>query len=215
MKFLIDTSPATMANRISSPLVSGQLLTPLTRYSNWGGEFGIDNGAFSNFDLVTFQKLIEREKPNISQCKFVAVPDVVGNARRTLEIFKTHDSFVSRSWPIAMVAQNGIEDLDIPWWFMQAIFIGGGDPWKDSNAVADIVKTALILGKHVHVGRVNTIKRFRRFHELGAHTCDGSGVAMYDHMLRDIEREMNSEPDPGLFDDHKDDAFEYVEEGEQ
>jgi len=204
MKFLIDTSPATMAERISSPLVSGQLLTPLTRYSNWGGEFGIDNGAFSGFDAATFAKLLEREKGNIERCKFVAIPDVVCNGRRTLEIFKTHDRFVSKAWPIAMVAQDGIEDLDIPWWSMQAIFIGGGDPWKDSKAVADIVRTALILGKHVHVGRVNTIKRFRWFHDLGAHTCDGSGVAMYDHMLANIEREMNRVPDPGLFDDHTD-----------
>ena len=200
MRFLIDSSPAKMEALRKHEYVGGQLLTPLTGYSNSGDEFGIDNGAFSRFDNLKFQRLLEREKENVGRCKFVAVPDIVSNGRRTLEIFKTHCNFVSNVWPIAMVAQDGIEDMEIPWWSMQAIFIGGGDPWKDSKAVADIVKTALILGKHVHVGRVNTIKRFRWFHDLGAHTCDGSGVAMYDHMLEKITREMNRPADPGLFD---------------
>jgi hypothetical protein len=41
------------------------------------------------------------------------------------------------------------------------------------------VKSAVILGKHVHIGRVNTQERYELFANLGAHTCDGSGVARY------------------------------------
>lgn len=77
----------------------------------------------------------------------------------------------------------------------ELIDVKGTGPIDDKS----VVKTALILGKHVHVGRVNTIKRFRWFHDLGAHTCDGSGVAMYDHMLEKITLEMNRPEDPGLF----------------
>jgi hypothetical protein len=91
-----------------------------------------------------------------------------------------------------------MEGLEIPWDEADAIFIGGNDPWKDSNAAADIVRTAKILGVWVHVGRVNTPRRFEHFFQLGADSCDGSGVAIYDYMLERIER--RNESGPSLFD---------------
>ena len=99
---------------------------------------------------------------------------------------------------MALVVQDGMEDLEIPWDDLDAIFVGGCDPWKDSKAAADIVKTATIFNKWKHIGRVNTPKRFDHFAKLGADSCDGSVVAMYDHMLRKIER--RNEPEPTLFD---------------
>jgi len=93
-----------------------------------------------------------------------------------------------------------MENLLIPWDEMRAVFIGGCDPWKDSKAAADIVATAKTLGVHVHVGRVNTPRRFKHFTDLGADTCDGSGVARYDWMLEKIEREMNGNTESTLFD---------------
>ena len=202
MKFLIDKSPEIVKQKASSPLVRGQLLTPLTRYANWGGDFAIDNGAFSGFDSIGFGRLLQREKKATQEdekpgvrCLFVTVPDVVGNARRTMELWKRRHKWIS-FWPCAFVAQDGAEDMDLPWDEMAAIFIGGRDPWKDSQAVKDIVKTAKILGIHVHVGRVNGPGRFRTFSELGADTCDGTGVSRYDHMLAAIETEMNSDPHP-------------------
>ena len=202
MKFLIDKSPKDVDRKIGShpSLVSGQLLTPLTRYRNAGGVFAIDNGAFSGFRADDFSALLAREEPNRARCLFVTVPDVVAAGRRTLEIWKYRHSIV-RHWPMALVAQDGMEDLEIPWGEMAAVFIGGGDPWKDSKASLDIVKTAKTLGKHVHVGRVNTAKRFKVFADAGADTCDGSGVAMYDHMLDDIAKALSKKQEPSLFDD--------------
>ena len=202
MRFLIDKSPKDVERKagLHPDLVAGQLLTPLTRYRNAGGMFAIDNGAFSGFDRSGFDALLAREEPNRSRCLFVTVPDVVAAGRRTLEIWKYRHSIV-RHWPLALVAQDGMEDLDIPWGEMTAVFIGGGDPWKDSKAALDIVKTAKTLGKHVHVGRVNTAKRFKLFAEAGADTCDGSGVAMYDHMLDDIAKALSKEPEPTLWDE--------------
>lgn len=208
MKFLIDTSATSLAAKVSQypDFVAGQLLTPLTAYSNAGGTFAIDNGAFSGFDAEKFERLLNREEPNKDRCLFVTVPDVVGNARRTLEVFKWRHRFAPH-WPVALVVQDGQEDLEIPWDELDAIFIGGRDPWKDSQASLDIVKTAKTLGVHVHVGRINTYKRFRLFHDAGADTCDGSGIAMYDHMLEAIVREMTGKPAPTLF-DTKPDRFE-------
>jgi hypothetical protein len=201
MKFLIDKSANDiLAKRTKHPdYIAGQLLTPLTRFSNGGGTFAIDNGAFSGFDSKAFRSLLQREEPNKPACLFVTIPDVVGNARRTLEIWRTRARF-AQHWPAAFVAQDGIEDMEIPWDDMAAVFIGGRDPWKDSQAALDIVKTAKVLGVHVHVGRVNTAKRFRLFSEAGADTCDGSGIAIYDHMLDALVREMTGTPAPTLFD---------------
>lgn len=207
MKFLIDKSSADIGRKMEQrcDYIAGQLLTPLTRYANFGGTFAIDNGAFSGFDGTAFKALLAREQPNRSRCLFVTIPDVVGSARRTLEIWR-HRAKFAQYWPIALVAQDGAEDLEMPWDEMSAVFIGGRDPWKDSQASIDIVKTAKTLGLHVHVGRVNTAKRFRLFSDAGADTCDGSGVAMYDHMLDALVREMSGEPAPTLFDN--DDRFE-------
>ena len=191
MKYLLDSSESTISNRFCD-LVAGQLLTPLTNYKNWGGVFAMDNGGFSGFDAVRFSKMIDRNRTNAERCLFVVVPDVVANARRTLELFKLrHEmAWIPSLFPIALVAQDGIESLDIPWTEFQAIFIGGGDPWKDSSHAKDVVRTAKILGKHVHVGRVNTPKRFKVFHELGADTCDGTGVVKYSDMLEKIKAEL-------------------------
>jgi hypothetical protein len=203
MQFLIDASPTKFEKIKESDLVLGQLLTPLTRYSNAGSMFAIDNGAFSRFDREGFRKLLERETANKQRCLFVTVPDIVANARRTMEIWRFRHQFV-RNWPLALVAQDGMEDMEIPWHQFNAIFIGGGDPWKDSTASIDIVKTAKTLGKHVHVGRVNQIKRFKRFHDAGADTCDGSGVAIYEYKLADIENALARESAPTFWDESQD-----------
>jgi hypothetical protein len=201
MKFLLDKSPVdfTRKHKLYPDFIAGQLLTPLTRYKNAGVIYAIDNGAFTYFDAKGFSTLLEREKEHKDQCLFVTMPDVVRSGRRTLEIWK-HGRDIVGDWPLALVAQDGIEDLEIPWNELSAVFIGGGDPWKDSCAVLDIVRTAKILKKHVHVGRVNTPQRFKIFNKAGADTCDGSGVAMYDHMLEKIISAVSGGEEPALFD---------------
>lgn len=146
---------------------------------------------------MSFARILARDKARAKSCLFVTVPDVVGNARRTLELWRYRNEWAS-GWPLAFVAQDGIECFNVPWGEMQALFLGGNDPWKDSNAAIDIVKTAKVLGKHVHIGRVNTYKRFKLFSDLGADTCDGSGASMYDHMLQDIQAGINAKPHPEL-----------------
>lgn len=204
MKFLIDTQQNTLRRRMeTSSLILGQLLTPLTGYSDWGGgAYAIDNGAFSGFPTEKFHRLLKRQDSRKAECLFVTCPDIVGAGQRSIELFKRRSRWIPDGWKVAMVAQDGMEDLEIPWDEMDAIFIGGRDPWKDSREAADIVKTAKTLGLWVHVGRINTPKRFDHFSELEADSCDGSGVAMYDHMLEKIER--RNEPKPSLFDTHQD-----------
>lgn len=203
MKFLIDKSTEIVKQKSASSFVLGQLITPLTGYTNWGGAFGIDNGAFTRFNSEDFARILKRETQHQKRCLFVTVPDIVGSARRTLEIWKRHEWFVNAKdgWIPSLVAQDGMEDFDIVWEEIGVLFIGGRDPWKESKAAQDLVRTAIIMGVPVHVGRVNSPERFELFESLGCQTCDGSGVSMYDHMLVSIEQHMLKIPEPTLYDD--------------
>src|SRR5690348_6528363 len=82
-----------------------QLLTPLTRYTLRSERFAVDNGSFSQFDRDAFLSLLQRERANKSRCRFVAVPDVVAAARRTLEVFHRWRHQLP-GWPLALVAQD-------------------------------------------------------------------------------------------------------------
>jgi hypothetical protein len=174
-----------------------QLLTPLTRFKPQKPEdiFAIDNGAFAGFDQRAFLSLLEREKPRRELCKFVSVPDIVGSARRTLEVFD-HWYHKLHGWPLALVAQDGQEQLPIPWDLIDAVFIGGSTDWKLGPHAAAIIKAAKAIGKWSHVGRVNTPGRFEYFEELGADSIDGTGLSRYSWMR---ERIHEAQTRPRLF----------------
>jgi len=174
-----------------------QLLTPLTRYRLQRPEsrFAIDNGAFSRFDRKAFDALLEREFERRQNCIFVCAPDVVGSARRTLEIFGRWEDRL-KNWPIALVAQDGQQDLEIPWDSLKAIFIGGSTEFKMSQHARQIVQCAKTLDKWVHIGRVNTPDRFSYFEKMGADSIDGTGLSRYTGMrekinVRSLQMEMD------------------------
>jgi hypothetical protein len=165
----------------------GQLLTPLTRFRLRAPErpWAIDNGGFKKLDIPAFKALLEREAHHKERCLFVAVPDIVGSAQRTLELFERFAPCLV-GWPLALVCQDGQEMLPIPWDEIAAVFIGGSTNWKCSLHVEQIIRTAKLLGKHVHVGRVNEPGRWRHFEGLEVDSCDGTGLARYSHMRRAI-----------------------------
>lgn len=194
---LLDTSEDLSICQQELGCTVHQLLTPSTRFRRQRSDaiFAIDNGAFSGFDRSSFLSLLEREEDAKAQCIFVAVPDVVANARRTMEAFE-HWQYKLDSWPLALVAQDGIENLPIDWNAIDAIFIGGSTEWKLSRTAADVIRTAIICDKWVHVGRVNTPGRFEYFESLGADSIDGSGLARYSWMRKDIYHQATH---PNLF----------------
>ena len=177
----------------------GQLLTPLTRYRLRDPErpWAIDNGGFKRLDVEAFDALLAREAHHKDKCLFVCAPDIVGSAQRTLELFERWLPKLA-GWPVALVCQDGQEMLPIPWDDIAAVFIGGSTNWKCSAHVEQLIKTALLLDKHVHAGRVNHPERFLHFEKQGVHTCDGSGLARYTHMRRAVaNRSSQSELDIG------------------
>lgn len=184
MIVLLDTSEdLTVCATELGGMDVAQLLTPLTKFTlqRPGERFAIDNGAFSVFNGAAFLSLLRREEDNRKECIFVAVPDVVGSARRTLEVFARWRGDIA-SWPLALVCQDGQEDLPIPWSDIAAVFIGGSTGWKMSAHAAQIIRAAQALDKWTHVGRVNTPERFGYFADLGVDSCDGTGLARYSWM---------------------------------
>lgn len=170
----------------------GQFFSPQTfrRPQDPEMQFGIDNGAFGRFDAALFLRLVKREQARKRLCRFVAVPDVVGDARRTIEVFHHWCKKPELAgWPLALVVQNGQEHLDIPWELIDAIFVGGDTKWKEGPGAAGCIKAAKAIGKWVHVGRVNTPARFEHFEAMGADSIDGTGLARYSHMREAIYRE--------------------------
>jgi hypothetical protein len=164
-----------------------QLITPLSRFLRQKPHqnFAIDNGAFAGFNQAGFLSLLQRESEAKHLCRFVVVPDVVGDARRTLEVFE-HWQYRLTGWPLALAAQDGIEDLTIPWRKIAAIFIGGSDKFKLGQGAKACIAAGRAMGKWVHVGRVNTPGRFEYFENLGASSIDGTGLSRYSWMRERI-----------------------------
>ena len=187
MKFLIDGSSNRLKARRAQAdeLIVGQFLTPLTGYKKCEDIFGIDNGFFSGMTekkIQGFIRLLARYYDYRDQCLFVAIPDKVGDHKETLSMWYDYN-YLADGYKKAFVVQDGFDMWPNN---ADALFIGGSTEFKDSSECADIVKLALENNKHVHIGRVNGFERFWKFHQLGAHTCDGSGISMYDHMLEKL-----------------------------
>lgn len=187
MKILLDCSPSKIeaySKRYNYNF--GQLRTPLTAYGISGKLYGLDNGCFSKFNSTTWRRLLQeaKEQDLVKQPKFVCAPDIVGDARRTIELF---DMFYQEIKPlkVCLVLQDGIGNFSIDWNRVDAVFVGGSDAFKISNEAINACKTAKMLGKWVHVGRVNTVERVRNWIGL-ADSIDGSGISKYDHMLEAV-----------------------------
>lgn len=92
-------------------------------------------------------------------------------------------------WKIALVAQDGQEDLPIPWEGIDAIFIGGTTKWKLSESAKQICQAARAMSKWIHAGRINTPARFEYFEALGADSIDGTGLSRYSWMRERLHKE--------------------------
>lgn len=187
MIVLVDTSDPLSKCEEELGLPVGQLMTPLTGFRNRAVEEGrrwaMDNGAYAGFDAEKLHARLRREQAHKKTCIFVAAPDVVGSARRTLEVFEFWWPYLeSQKWPVALVAQDGQEHLPIPWDRLKAIFIGGSTGWKVGREAKAIILAAKAMGVWTHVGRVNTPERIQDFQELGVDSIDGTGISRYSHM---------------------------------
>ena len=194
MKIMLDCSPAKIEEYSKRYNYNfGQLRTPLTAYALSDKVYGLDNGCFSKFEKKKWRRLVAeaKEQELISQPKFVCSPDIVGDARRTLELFDQFYDEIS-PLPVCLVLQDGIGDFSIDWDRVDAVFVGGSDAFKVSSEAFNACKAAKMLDKWVHVGRVNTAQRVSNWMGL-ADSIDGSGISKYDYMLEAVLTEILGE----------------------
>ena len=106
---------------------------------------------------------------------WVTVPDVVADAARTLARFRLWQPTLDYyDLPMAFVAQDGQEDLPVPWDQIRCLFIGGSTAWKEGPHATRLIYEAHDRGKWVHVGRVNTLRRYWWLSSTPIDSIDGT-----------------------------------------
>jgi hypothetical protein len=137
-----------------------------------------DSGCFASpheFDPLRYLGFLAKNQDAVDRCLFVTMPDVVADAAATLKRVQ--------SWPIilrglgfkpALVAQDGLESLEVPWDDLDALFIGGTTTWKLSHHAHALVVEANRRGKWTHMGRVNSLRRIRAAQLMGCRSVDGT-----------------------------------------
>ena len=203
MILLVSGATTTVKRYLDDPHL-GLFLTPRSRNDiRWivstGLSFACDNGAYAGFDPAAFCAMLAKIAGQAG-CRFVACPDVVGDAYETaLLFFKWQPVIKALGLPVALVLQDGQEGQGVPWNMVDALFIGGSTAFKLGPVAARTVREAKQRGLHVHMGRANTRRRFKYAYELGCDSLDGSGFSLYPdekipaglRWLREIESQQS------------------------
>jgi len=159
----------------------GFLKTPKVGNSLEGVKvWAADNGCFTDSypGDEAFMAWLSTLESRRSDCLFVAAPDVVGDGMATLAKFPAAAAMLRREgWPVALVGQDGMESLDVPWHLADWLFVGGSTEWKLGTGALELIEQAKANGVRVHIGRVNSAKRYAHFAAVGADTCDGTHLA--------------------------------------
>lgn len=148
--------------------------SPLRQGVKEGRHWALDNGCFiGDFDPGRFFHVLEMLDPYLDRCLFLTCPDVVGDARATLKRWSEWADILRHYGPVAFVAQDGQEDLELPS-EMDWLFVGGSTDWKMGQGARSCIQWARERDIPVHVGRVNSIKRLAYFKSLDCQSADGT-----------------------------------------
>jgi hypothetical protein len=171
------------------------LTSPQTRYMPenaiaLGMDWAADNGFYSGNDFDALMRSLKRWQ-GLPGCKFVTLPDVWGDFAKTNSyVEKWQPIYKSMGYPVALVAQDGIENFEIQWDLFDAIFVGGTDDFKDSETVRDLIKEANALGKWTHSGRCNHPRAILRDRAFGYKSFDGQSFRRETHILEVIPHQL-------------------------
>lgn len=159
-----------------------------------------DNGCFGKGypGDVGYLGWLDRLAEHVGRCLFATAPDVVADAAATLARSGPFLGLIrDRGYPAAFVAQDGLEDLDVPWAEFDALFIGGSTGWKLGRAARRLVAEAKARGKWVHMGRVNSRRRWAYAEYIGCDSVDGTFLAFGPDV--NLPRLVSWISQPGLF----------------
>lgn len=155
----------------------GQIVTHLSANRlEPGVPWALDNGCFSDrWQPDAWLAYLER-LAGVPDCLFAVVPDVVGDAAATDELWPEWSARVrSLGYTPAYVTQNGCDAIPAD---AGAMFTGGDDEWKLSGQARQLMRGALGRGLWCHMGRVNTLRRLRVAFADGYDSVDGTCVSI-------------------------------------
>lgn len=184
MLILVSGGTAAVRKYKNSPFIGG-LVTPrsgnvvLKNYARHHIPWALDNDCFQSFDPHAYFKMLNNCK-GIPGCLWVTAPDVVGDARKTFAQFNIYESVLRLyGYPVAYVAQDGIEKTRVPWEKFDCLFIGGSTEFKLGPVAENYIKEAKARGKLVHMGRVNSRIRMEYAGSLDCDSIDGTGFSRF------------------------------------
>jgi len=149
--------------------------------------YAMDNGAWTAhqkgipFDSAAFLWALDRIG---EQADWIVMPDCVGDAAQTLEMAAEWWPRLRRFDRVLFAVQDGMEVCDVEPWVRRGcgLFVGGSTDWK-LRTLALWSSVAHRSDQWCHVGRVNSIRRFRMCLDAGIDSVDGSGVAQFPSTL--------------------------------
>lgn len=161
---------------------------PLVAFDGEPVWYAADNGCFTargnlNVDhwLTWLTNLVAGRE---HRCLFAVAPDVfnpdLGDdmGRVSLNYSRIYLCDIrALGVPVALVAQNGLTPDMVSWDEIDWIFLGGTTEWKLSRAAAVLCAAAREHGKSVHMGRVNSGRRWAIAELFGCDTTDGTFLA--------------------------------------
>lgn len=168
-----DAMQAGHLGMIATPAQGNALMLGVT----WAADNGVFGGHYLG-DEEYLAWLAHWPLWAAHSCLFAVAPDVVGDAAATLERSAPMLPRIREyGIPAALAAQNGLEDLTVPWDDFDVLFIGGDTAWKIGPAARALIAEARVRGKRVHMGRVNSHRRLRYAAAIGCHSVDGTYLA--------------------------------------
>jgi hypothetical protein len=145
------------------------------RIPNDDSQLAADNACFNNpeaYSNARYEKFLYRMPRQ--RTLFATAPDVLGNHKATVELsIPMLRRLRFLGFKSAFVAQDGWKEDSTPWDDMDSIFIGGSTAFKFRGGRA-AVEAARKRGKWCHMGRVNSLQRFRAALAIGCDSADGT-----------------------------------------
>lgn len=161
----------------------GVLLTPIGAHRCDLGRttWAADTGCFTKPDAFVRDGYLGflRERAHWrSTCLFATAPDVVGDPAATwARAAPVLPLIRDLGFRAALVAQDGIERMTVPWSAFDVLFLGGSTAWKLSHHAKVLTAAAIRQGKTVHMGRVNSLTRLQTAAMWGCASADGTFLA--------------------------------------
>jgi len=146
--------------------------------------YAVDNGAWGcyqsgvSWDESAFLRLLGLVGHG---CDWVVAPDIVAGGLESLRRSAEWLPRLEKYGQLRLVAvQDGMVAADLRDMLgpTVGIFVGGSTPWKLAT-LPEWGDLARDVGCYLHVARVNSAKRIRYCHHVGADSFDGTSVTRY------------------------------------